>query len=252
MNLIKSKVSTNAVEALCKAIFPPEEYNEKDIIELRIVCEPPFIMREFASYLKVTDRIYGRLLDWNLYSYSQKPYQQLKVNEIRSGSFELVILQEISSHITPIAILWVVLKYLPVAIKTTSEAAKNFSESYKNIQEGRHKIPAETEKLQTESLKNLEEARYIIPMQSERLFREGLKYDEETSSLRINRKKLELELEQEQRLKNLEEKYKKQIPQLIKELLSKERKDIIKARRFATKNVKNIEINKKDKSNDTL
>ncbi len=245
MNLIKSKVSRNAVEAISKAIFSQEEFHYYDKIELVIVCDYPFVLRELVLYLKFIDRIYGRLLDWNLHSYSQKPYEQLKISEVRTGSFELVILQEVGSYITPLAILWLVLKYLPIAIKTTSEATKNFSDSYKNLQEVRHKIPAESKKLETESYKNLQEAKYIIPLQAEKLHREIIKIDEETLSLRVNRKQIELELEEDEKLKTLEEKYKKQIPQLLKELLSKEKKNIAKVRKFAIEHIKKIKINKK-------
>jgi len=247
MTFIKSKVSSKAIEAISQAVIS-QEVVENEIVELVIVCEPNFTVRDFISYLRLADRIYGRLLDWNLHSYSQKPYEQLKINEVRTGSFEIVILQEIGLFIKALGMLYLILKYFPMAIKTTSEAAKNFSEAYKNLRETNHKLPAETKKLEAETFRIYQDVDKLVPLQSEKMYREIIRTDEEIQSLRINRKKLELELQEDEELRNLEEKYKKQIPQLIKELLSKEKKDIAKAKRFATNNVKEVKIRKKKKN----
>jgi hypothetical protein len=244
MDRFGTKVSSKTIESISEAVFPKGDFDRQIVVELQIVCDPPFNIRELNSYLRMTDRVFGRMLDWNLYSYSQRPSEQLTINRISSGSNIFGIIQELDGYVTPLVILWIVLKYLPIAVKTTSESVKNFSESYKTIQEARLKIPAEVKKLESESLMNTRVAA-IAPYEARKLDREALKFDEERMSLMVNRKKLEFELNQEELLQNLDPKHIKQIPQLIKDLLSKEKNEIVKARRFAIKNVKEVKIRKK-------
>jgi predicted HAD superfamily phosphohydrolase len=167
----------------------------------------------------------------------------LRIARITPGSEIISIVQELG-YITPLLIVCIALKYLPNAFKTVSESVKNLSEAHKNIRETRYMIPAQVRKLDSESLKDRATAS-LVPYEAEKLHQEALKFDEERKTLILNRKKLESELRQDEMLKGVDEKHLKQIPQLLKDLLSKERNDIAKARSFAIKNVKDVKIRKK-------
>ena len=52
-----SKVSSTAVEAITNAIINSSTDAKNDKFALVITCEPPFIVREFAAYLNLIDRI---------------------------------------------------------------------------------------------------------------------------------------------------------------------------------------------------
>lgn len=217
MNIVKTSLSKLAIERISEAMLP-DGLEQGDEIELVIICEPPFIVRDIVSYLRIADRMYGRLLDWNLHSYSQKPGIQLQVTEVRFGSMEIIIARQIAEFLTPLAILALLLKYLPDALKTSSEAYKNWKE-----------------------------AKYRIPAESEKLNREAIKIDEETKVVILNRKKLEIELRNDEKLFGIEDKHLKQIPQMMKEIYSKELADLPKARKFAIDNVKEVKIQKRSK-----
>ncbi len=96
-------------------------------------------VREFAAYLSLMDRIYGRVSPGSLRPYSLTSYMQLRITEIRKGSLELSIL-EVLSHLRdtfPFLTLWLFLKYFPIAFKSISESVKNLADAYKSLEEAR-------------------------------------------------------------------------------------------------------------------
>ena len=94
-------------------------------------------IREFSAFLSFIDRVYGRMKDWNLSSYSHLPNQQLKIETIRSGSIEVVIseiLIQAKEHLAPIVIVLAALTVL----KPMSEFIKSSTESYKLMAEAKN------------------------------------------------------------------------------------------------------------------
>jgi hypothetical protein len=122
------------------SLFVSPDTPRESTIELVITIKDTNInAREFAAYLSLMDRVYGRVSIGGFRTYSLTPYTQLELTEIRKGSIEIVII-EILSHFRdtfPFVILWLFLKYFPTGFKTISEATKNFADSYKSIEEGR-------------------------------------------------------------------------------------------------------------------
>lgn len=102
-------------------------------------------VRDFASYLKFVDRSYGRLTSGSLHSYAQKRKEHISISRVRPGSFEIVI-EEAIKHSPALIALYLVLKYLPTAIKDSFEAYQSFQEGQlAKVQaaEIRHRLEAE-------------------------------------------------------------------------------------------------------------
>lgn len=139
MSLLPTKVPQVALYDFTELVVPSTT-PEGSVVELRIkISDRGLSVREFGAYLSVVDRVYGRLSDIGLKKYSHTPRRQLQITEIRKGSIEVVISQAISqfTNATPIAILWLFLKYLPNAVKSFSEVTKNTADAYKSYEEGR-------------------------------------------------------------------------------------------------------------------
>lgn len=139
MSSLPIRVSSSTLHDLA-SLFVSPDVSEESILELVIALKDTNInVREFAAYLSLMDRLYGRVSKGTFRSYSLTPYLQLELTEIRKGSTELVI-TEILSHFRdtfPLVILWLFLKYFPTLFKTIAEGTKNFADAYKSFEEGR-------------------------------------------------------------------------------------------------------------------
>lgn len=111
----------------------PEELPPDALVQLVIrVDDTDLIVRDFAAYLDLVDRVFGRLSTSDLPSYAQRPAIQLKAS-FRPGSLE-IILQAVASQsdtITALVILRLVLKYVPAALK-------DFASAYREVEEARY------------------------------------------------------------------------------------------------------------------
>jgi hypothetical protein len=139
MSLVPARVPQSALYDLT-ALLVPVEIQPGTLIKLIITVEDENLsVRGLSSYLSLADRVYGRLTEAGLRSYAQTVGDQLEIAQIRKGSLELVIAEILSNFkdATPLAILWLFLKYLPSTIKALSEAAKNSADAYKSIEEAR-------------------------------------------------------------------------------------------------------------------
>ncbi len=85
-------------------------------------------VRDFGWYLSFVDRSYGRLASDSLRSYAQTREDHLSISKVRSGSFEIII-EEAIRHSPYLVALFLVLKYLPAAIKASFEAYQSLQES---------------------------------------------------------------------------------------------------------------------------
>lgn len=86
-------------------------------------------LRDFAAYLELIDRIYGRLQPAGSKSYSLRPSQHLRIDRVRVGSIELVI-PEVVGPISTLAMVWLCLKAVPPAVESLARA-------YESVQRGR-------------------------------------------------------------------------------------------------------------------
>lgn len=203
----------------------PQEIEKINSVEISIKIENYELnIRELSAFLSFLDRVYGRIKDWNLSSYSHLPTQQLKIETVRFGSIEIVIseiLIQAKENLTAIIVLYVAIKIL----KPMSEFIKNSAEGYKLI--------AEAKKLLSEEIKSKAE--------TQKLLSERNKVDEETKLIKLNRQKLERE-ENLNLLNTLDKKRVNQIFKLMKEIYIKEEKSLPKVRKFTDEKVKKIEL----------
>jgi len=113
-------------------IFIPHKTPPDATIELSIkIKEKGFSIRDFAAYLTLIDKTYGRFTPRGLKSYAQKRKEQLKISTMRPGSMEIII-SEVFANIDKIAILIILrslIKYLPSAIKMTASAYREYEEA---------------------------------------------------------------------------------------------------------------------------
>lgn len=127
METMPVKVSRFALDDIAYS-FIPEGTSHEETVDLVITIEDTNVnVREFAAYLSLIDRVYGRLSPKGLNSYAHLESGQLEITEIRKGSIELIISQLVSQFrdVAVLVILWQVLKHLPNAVS-----------AFKDYQEG--------------------------------------------------------------------------------------------------------------------
>jgi hypothetical protein len=91
--------------------------------------------RALGNFLMTIDDFYGRFYKKGFLSYSKTQKDHLKASEIKQGSIEIIIeeiLKKLSVHDT--IYFFLMIKYLPAAIKGGSEVLKNLTESFYNYE----------------------------------------------------------------------------------------------------------------------
>lgn len=223
-NSLSDVIPLVALNDLVNSLIP-QKIEEINSVEISIKIENYELnIRELSAFLSFLDRVYGRIKDWNLSSYSHLPNQQLKIETVRLGSVEIVIseiLVQAKENLTAIVILYAAIKIL----NPMSEFVKRSAESYKLI--------AEAKKLLSEEIKNKAEV--------QKLLSETNKLDEETKLVELNRQKLERE-DNLNLLNTLDKKRVNQIFKLMKEIYIREEKSLPKVKKFTDEKVKEIEL----------
>jgi hypothetical protein len=111
----------------------PDNAEEGSIIELSIrIIDQNIPIRDLSAFLEFIDRIYGRLSPEGLQSYSRRQHHQLEITHIRKGSWELILEGVISRHHQQaelLVIIWLAVKYLPIAIKTGMSAYNEYEQA---------------------------------------------------------------------------------------------------------------------------
>ena len=113
------------------ALYSSEQNQPGDVVQLRIIIDESNIsLRDFAAYLNLIDRTYGRLSPNGIYSYAQSPQQHVRISETNLGSLEVIIKELVSnfSGTRALIIIGLLLKYLPGIIEKASTAYKNYEE----------------------------------------------------------------------------------------------------------------------------
>jgi hypothetical protein len=96
-------------------------------------------LRDCSRFLTLIDRAYGRLLYGDLRKYAWDEMAQIRISEMRPGSWQLVLTQVL--HVIPdptaILVLYVLLKLLPRAVQQGADAVLKLSTAYKNYEQAR-------------------------------------------------------------------------------------------------------------------
>ena len=95
-------------------------------------------LRDLANYLLLVDRFYGRQDQRGFRSYAQRSDEQLEITETKAGSIE-IILSEGADFVRQnhLVLTWVLLRGLPHAARTMTEAGRNIAGAYHDYQAGR-------------------------------------------------------------------------------------------------------------------
>jgi len=111
--------------------FVPRDTSPRALLELTVIVQGENIStREFAMYLALVDRLYGRLSPKGLMSYAHQESGRLKIAEIHKSELQIVfqMFYEHAESVKFIAIL-LFLRSLPKMLKTLAEAYKSFEEA---------------------------------------------------------------------------------------------------------------------------
>jgi hypothetical protein len=119
--------------------FMPRDTPPGVVLELVITVEGENIpVREFATYLALVDRLYGRFSPGGLMSYAHRKRGRLKIAEIHKSELEIILRVFYENwEATAFILLMLFLKGLPKMFKTTAEGTKYLAEGYKYYEEGR-------------------------------------------------------------------------------------------------------------------
>jgi hypothetical protein len=137
MEKLPARVPRSLFPDLVNTFIPPDTPPDA-ILELVITIEGENIpAREFAAYLALIDRVYGKLSPWGLRSYAHRNRGRLEIAEIHKSELE-IIFRFFYGYADTAAIIVILffLRSLPQMFKTTSEGIKNLAEAYKSFEEG--------------------------------------------------------------------------------------------------------------------
>jgi hypothetical protein len=201
--------------------FVPSDTPPDAVLELGIIIEGENIpTREFAEYLILIDRLYGRLSSESLRSYAHSKRGRLEISEIHKSALE-IIFRFIYGHTDTAAIIVILmfLRSLPKMFKITTEGMKNLADAYKSFEEAQ---------------KIYDEGR--IPNQDRRHL-EVFGSHEEGRINRANRKAIREEIGNESALANLDDERINQLVRLLDALLREENLHLHAPIRFARRRV---------------
>lgn len=131
MDQLPANVPRSAITEMYGA-FVPENEPEDSIIEVSLrLADEDLELRDLGAFLELVDRIYGRLSENGLQSYARREYGHLQVQEIRRGSWELILREVIASGYSHALILaYLAVKFLPKTIESLAT-------SYNQVEQGR-------------------------------------------------------------------------------------------------------------------
>jgi len=214
---------------LLSVFLPPNAFYDY-ILELVVTIESEQIpAREFAEYLALIDRIYGRLSPEGLRSYAHRERGRLQIAEIHKSELEVIFraLQGVVQE----AATYIVIAY---ALKTLSEVIKINVDSYKSLADARKSL-ADARKSDVEADALREEARH----------KEIVNAYEEGKLARENRKHIREFIQQDPDLMKLDDARKSQLTALLDALFTEENARLAAPIRFAKRHVKNVKLGTK-------
>jgi len=126
------------------------------MLELVIIVEDHDLsVRGFSELLGFVDRTYGRLSPRGIRSYARREDEQVRISEVRSGSYELIIetLANNTDAVTSLVTISLLVKYLPGALESLAASYRDYEEA-KFIREKRKQLRNQIEN--DEKLKSLD------------------------------------------------------------------------------------------------
>jgi len=204
---LPARVPHTLLPDLVRAFVPPDTPNDAKL-ELVITIEDGNIpVKEFADYLALVDRLYGRMSRNGLMSYAHREWGRLQIAEIRKGSLETAF-QFALENADKAIVTYLFLKGLPNLIKVSAEAYKTYEEGRLLAEEREHK----------KIINRLEESRMV----------------------RENRKRIREEIQQESALAQIEDARKGQLTTLLIELFLEENPRLSAPIRFARRQIRGV------------
>ncbi|NCD70042.1 hypothetical protein [Mucilaginibacter agri] len=138
---------------IATSLFSDEDYNDYKADLIISLEQSNLSFRDLSYFLLTVDHFYGRMYKKGFLSYSMTELVQLKADEIRQGSIEIIIEDILSKLPLKEAVyFYLLIKHLPSGLKSISETAKNFSETFYNYE--RAKVVRQARKSLRKNLKN--------------------------------------------------------------------------------------------------
>ncbi len=135
-----------ALEEVEKLLFPTGVPAE-GLLELVIIVEDHDLrVRGFSELLGFVDRTYGRLSPRGIRSYARREDEQVRISEVRSGSYELIIetLANNTEAVTSLVMISLLIKYLPGALESLAASYRDYEEA-RYTQEKRNQLRKQIE-----------------------------------------------------------------------------------------------------------
>jgi hypothetical protein len=121
----------SALEEVENLLFP-SGVSTDGMLELVIIVEDHDLrVRGFSELLGFVDRTYGRLSPRGIRSYAQREDEQVRISEVRSGSYELIIetLANNTDAVTSLVTISLLVKYLPGALESLAASYRDYEEA---------------------------------------------------------------------------------------------------------------------------
>ena len=160
MTNLPVRVSKNSLSRI-NSLFIPQQISPNTNLSLILTLDDKNLaVRDFGVYLVLIDRVYGRLQPEGLTSYSHKQNGRVQINEVHTGSIELVITQAISQikDATPLVLLCLFLQKLPNIIRSSASAYRDFEQGRYYREDRKNKELLRRQLENSESTKDLDRA----------------------------------------------------------------------------------------------
>jgi len=121
----------SALEEVENLLFPSGVPAE-GMLELVIIVEDHDLsVRGFSELLGFVDRNYGRLSPRGIRSYARREDEQVRISEVRSGSYELIIetLANNTDSVMSLVVISLLVKYLPGALESLAASYRDYEEA---------------------------------------------------------------------------------------------------------------------------
>lgn len=208
--VLPALVAQNLFPDLVAAFVPPDTPPDAILEFVVTVDDREMPTREFAEYVALIDRLYGRLSPGGLRSYSRRE-GRLTIAECRKSELEIIFRFAYQHPDAAAAIVILVfLRTLPSMFKITTEGLKTLAEAFKSYEEGMQIKDRRDEERLTKHL--VEE----------------------------NRGHVRESVNQEPALQQVDDARKGQLTKLVEALLAEENRHLVGPIRFARNKVKSV------------
>ena len=136
----------SALEEVEKLLFPTGVPAEGLLELVIIVKDHDLRVRGFSELLGFVDRTYGRLSPRGIRSYARREDEQVRISEVRSGSYELIIetLANNTEAVTSLVLISLLVKYLPGALESLAASYRDYEDA-RYTQEKRNQLRKQIE-----------------------------------------------------------------------------------------------------------